>query len=121
MCDFNGVRGRVVREAPSATEVPAVLVILVLRGSRPVPLSEVAGLGCVIWADMVPPGGHRADGAIPGVAGLVLCGHQRGGWEGRPGSLGSGPLIRTGLHSQAGGSGNLPLGKLALDPTGKDL
>lgn len=121
MCDFNGVRGRVVREAPSATEVPAVPVVMVLRGSRPVPLSEVAGLGCVVQADVVPPDGHRADGAIPGVAGLVLCGHQRGGWEGRPGSLCSGPLIQTGLHSQAGGSGNLPLGKLALDPTGKDL
>lgn len=110
MCDFNGVRGRVVREAPSATEVPAVPVLSVLRGSRPVPLSEVAGLGCVVRADVVPPDGHRADGAIPGVAGLVLCGHQRGGWGGGPGSPGSGPLIQTGLHSQAGGSGKLALG-----------
>ena len=61
VCDFNGVGGRVVREAPRAAEVSGVLVVWILRGPRPVPLGKVAGLGCVVQASVVHPA-IRLDG-----------------------------------------------------------
>lgn len=78
MCDFNGVRGaEVVGEAPSALKSPPSCR-LGPQGLWPVPLSEVAGPGCVVRADVVPPDSHRAGWRrFRGVAGLVLCGHQR--------------------------------------------
>lgn len=91
MCDFNGVGGGVVRKASGATEVPAVLVVLVLGGPRPALLGKVAQLRHVIQTHVVyltvHLDGHRADGAVTGVGGFVLCGCQRGGWSGGPGRL----------------------------------
>lgn len=59
------------------------------------PFGKVAGLGRVIQAYVVHLAvhldGHRADGAVAGIAGLVLCGRQRGGWVRRAGKAGPAP------------------------------
>lgn len=90
---FNGIGGGIVWKATSATEAATILVILVFWGPWPVPLGKVPRLGHVIQAYMVyltiQLNGHGTGGAAAGIAGLVLCGCQRGwvreagmGWPG---------------------------------------
>lgn len=104
MGHFNGIRGRIVWKATSATEAATILVILVFWGPWPMPFGKVPGLGHVIQAYMVyltiHLNGHGTDGAVAGIAGLVLCGCQRGqvreagmGW---PGTLAMGLQLRQG-------------------------
>lgn len=77
MGHFNRIGGRIIWKATSTTEAATILFILVFGGSWPVPLGKVAGLGHAIQAYVVyltiHLDGHGTDGAVPGVAGLVLC------------------------------------------------
>lgn len=82
MGHFNGIGGGIVWKTTSTTEAATVLVILVFCGPWPVPLGKVSGLGHAIQAYMVyltiHLNGHGTDGAVTGIAGLVLCGCRRG-------------------------------------------
>lgn len=82
MGHFNGIGGGIVWKTASTTEAATVLVILVFWGPWPVPLGKVPGLGHAVQAYVVyltiHLNGHGTDGAVTSIAGLVLCGYQRG-------------------------------------------
>lgn len=82
MGHFNGIGGGIVWKAASATEAATVFVILVFWGPWPVPLGKVPGLRHAIQAYVVyltiHLNGHGTDGAVTGIAGLVLCGCWKG-------------------------------------------
>jgi hypothetical protein len=82
MGHFDGIGGRIIWKATSTTETATILVILVFRGPWPVRLAKVAGLRHSIQAYVVyltvHLDGHGTDGAVPGIAGLILCGCQEG-------------------------------------------
>lgn len=83
------------------------------------PLGKVAGLGCVVQACVVHPAthldGHRADGAVPGIAGLVLCGRQRvAALVGLAGQRAFAPETRGLMRPARSGS------RTWTDPSGKD-